>query len=226
MIRAVFAAVAGLALVGVMAVPAQAKSPTPPPPGKTTWYAGYSKGYCFYSKPLKKALLETISGKVRYVRTAEKRSMGNIYVLFHDPTLINPKVDLRVATNCTAKRKTAKVSKAHVSQLWYDWKCNTHIRIILGRGQENWSIGLSGSRECGRTLTANRSTGYGSGSHFVQNNSGAPIGWNWGSGKRIDRGGKICLHADAGATAWVGNTSDTVVKPLSICVPASYAAKP
>jgi hypothetical protein len=221
--RAAFAGVVGLALVGVMAVPAQAQSPTPPPPGKTTWYAGYSKGYCFYSTPLKKALLETISGKVRYVRTAEKRSMGNIYVLFHDPTLINPKVDLRVATNCTAKRKTTKISKAHVSQIWYDWKCKTTIGVFVGIP---WQAGISATRTCGRTKAASRSTDYGSGSHFAQNNSGAPAKWGWGSGKRIDRGGKICLHADAGATAWVGNTSDTVTRELSVCVTASYAAKP
>ncbi|MCW2913515.1 MAG: hypothetical protein JWN52_1583, partial [Actinomycetia bacterium] len=103
--RAAFVAVGGLALVGAMAVPAQAKPPTPPPFGTSTWNYSYSKSYCFNSTHyLKRGLVETLSGKVRYVRTVERRNPG-VYVLFHDPTLIDPKIDLKVFTKCGSGRK-------------------------------------------------------------------------------------------------------------------------
>ena len=221
--RAAFATVGGLVMVGAMAVPAQAKPPTPPPFGTSTWKISYSKSHCFSPTHFKRGLVETLSGKVRYVRTVEKRSHGGVYVLFHDPTLIDPKVDLKVFTKCGSGRKTAKLSKAQLSQIWYDWKCKTSIGIFPSRS-ESWGIAIFGSYQCGRTLAAKRMTDYGKGSHFLQNNSGAPIKWKWGSGKRIDRGGKICLHADGGVIGWVGNTSDDSIQTFNVCVPASYAA--
>ncbi|MCW2917608.1 MAG: hypothetical protein JWN52_5676, partial [Actinomycetia bacterium] len=160
--------------------------------------------------------------KVRYVRTVERRNPG-VYVLFHDPTLIDPKIDLKVFTKCGSGRKMAKLTKAQLSQIWYDWKCNKSIGIFPSRS-ESWGIAIFGSYQCGRTLAANRTTKYGKGSHFLQGNSGAQVGWNWGGGKWIDRGGKICLHTDAGVIGWVGNTSDDSIQSFNVCVPASYAA--
>ena len=208
--------VAGV-LAGAVLAPVPAYATTPPPGWKTYNYS-YSKSYCFTSSPLHRAMKVTLSGKVRYKRHSYKFNRG-IRTTFHDPTLINPKATLKTYTKCS--NGTAKsVSKASIDQIWYDWKCKTSVSVFVGIP---WQAGIGATRSCGSTKRAHRSTGYGKGSSFTQNNSGAPVRWDWGSdGKVIDEGGKICLHADGAATAWVGNTSDMVSRALDVCVPASY----
>jgi hypothetical protein len=215
-------AAVGATMVGVLLVSAPAEASTYPPLGKKTITRNYSRGYCFYSKPLKRALSETLSGTVRYQRNAYKFNK-NIRVRFHDPTLVNPKVTLKVTNKCGKGAKAAKISRAGITQKWYDWKCQTSVSVFVGYP---WSVGVSGTRKCGRTKAADRGTSYGRGSTYTQYNTGAPVRWSWGSdGKGIDKGGKICLHADGGATAYIGNRSDTVIKALDVCVTASWGAK-
>jgi hypothetical protein len=167
-----------------------------------------------------------LHGKVRYYRRVFMVNLGKggsiRQIDFGDPTLLNPVMEVKTSTKCKGGKAT-NVSRTSMNQLWYDWGCSTTVRFILGRGSR-FGVGLSGSRKCGRTKVANRSTSYGKGAHFTQQNSGAPVGWDWE--KKIGQGGKICLHADAGVTAYIGNTSDTVIKPLDVCVAASYKAKP
>ncbi|GAB3961729.1 hypothetical protein GCM10029978_014670 [Actinoallomurus acanthiterrae] len=220
MIRATFVGVGGLTLAALLPAPALAAT-SPPPAGKTTWSYPYAKSHCFDSKPLKKAVVAKITGHIRYWRNVTPKYR---FVSFHDPTLINPKVDIQVFTSCKKGHKTTKLSKVSVSQIWYDWSCKSSTGI--SKTLNNWAIGFGASQSCGWTRTARRSTGYGKGSHFVQNNTGAPVKWNWGDGKTIHRGGKICLHADLSVTPYVGTTSDADIKPISVCVTASYAAKP
>ncbi|GAA1543461.1 hypothetical protein GCM10009678_27680 [Actinomadura kijaniata] len=224
MIRRGLAVAAGAVVAGAVLAPLPAHAGTDVGAasalGKKAFSYSYSEGYCFYSKPLKKAMKVRVSGKLRYVRNAYKFNRG-IRVRFHDPTLVEPKLTLATATKCSGGR-AAKVSKARILQLWYDWNCKSSVGVVLGRGSQ-FGVSLSGTRSCGRTKVASRSTGYGAGSGFVQHNTGAPVGWSWGrDGKGIKKGGKICVRGDAGATIWTGNRSDTVVKPLKVCVPASY----
>lgn len=212
------------ATLAASAVAVTALAPSPAhaavPLGKKTKTYSYSKGYCFYSKPLKKAMQVKLDGKLRYMRHAYKFNRG-IRVRFHDPKLVNPTIRLTTKTKCGGK--TSGVSKSKVVQTWYDWKCSSSVQILLGQSSK-FGVSFSGTRTCGKVRVASRATGYGKGSSFTQYNSGAPVGWNWGKdGKGIDKGGKICLHVDAGGTAYVGNKSDTVMKPLNVCVPASYS---
>ncbi|GAB3961732.1 hypothetical protein GCM10029978_014680 [Actinoallomurus acanthiterrae] len=201
--------------------PVQALAATSPPPaGKTTWSYPYTKSYCFSSKPLKKAVVAKITGHIRYWRNVTPKYR---FVSFHDPVLINPKVDVQVFTSCKKGHKTTKLSKVSVSQIWYDWSCKSSTGISVGLP---WFVSVSHTNTCGTTKNARRTTEYGKGSHFVQNNTGAPVKWNWGDGKTIHRGGKICLHADLAVTPYVGTTSDAVIRALSPCVTASYKAKP
>jgi hypothetical protein len=208
---------------GALIAPAPAQAVSYPPVGKTTWNTSYSTGYCFYSKPLKKALTERLSGKLRYQRTVEKFNKG-IRIRFHDPGLVNPKIDLKVTTKCGKGAKKTTVGRTAIAQRWYDWKCNGKVGITIGVDHEGkWGVSVNGTRRCGKTKIAGRSTSYGRGSHYEQFNSGAPVQWHWGrDGKGIDRGGKICLNADATLTAYIGTKSDTAIKALPVCVPASY----
>ena len=225
MIRRTAALVAGVSLAGGLLFPASAHAASLPPLGKTTWTKAYSVGYCSSSK-LHRGLVVTLHGKMRYYRRVFMVNAGKggsfRVIKFGDPTLLNPVMELKTVDNCK-HRKAAGVSRVTINQLWYDWGCSTTVRLILGRGSR-FGISLSGTRKCGRTKVANRATPYGKGSHYNQQNSGAPIGWDWE--KKISQGGKICLHADAGVIAYIGNNSDTVNRPLSVCVPASYKAKP
>ncbi|MGK5556886.1 hypothetical protein ACSNOI_35285 [Actinomadura kijaniata] len=222
-LRRGLAVAAGMVVAGAVLAPLPAHAGTDvaaaaSPLGKKPFSYSYSEGYCFYSKPLKKAMKVRVSGKLRYVRNAYKFNRG-IRVRFHDPTLVEPKVTLATATKCSGGR-AARVSKAKVEQLWYDWSCKTNVSVFVGLP---WQAGVGATRSCGRTKRAHRSTDYGAGSGFVQHNSGAPAKWGWGGdGKGIKRGGKICLHGDGAATIWSGNRSDSVIRALDVCVPASY----
>jgi hypothetical protein len=214
----------GMSLAGALfsSVPADAASL--PPLGKTTWSKPYSVGYCFNSASLKRGLSVRLHGKVRYYRRVFMVNLGKggsiREIDFGDPTLLNPVMEVKTVTKCKGG-KAAGVSRTSMNQLWYDWKCKTSVSVFTGLP---WQVGVGATRSCGRTKVANRATSYGKGSHFTQQNSGAPVGWDWE--KRIGQGGKICLHADGGVTAYIGNTSDTVIKPLDVCVAASYKAKP
>ncbi|MCO6010192.1 hypothetical protein NE236_35030 [Actinoallomurus purpureus] len=210
--------------VGALIAPTPALASAYPPLGKKTLSHSYSTGYCFTSKQLKRSFVVRLSGRVQYQRNAYKFNKG-IRVRFHDPTLINPKIDVKVATKCDKGAKKATVSRTRLDQRWYDWKCNRKVGITIGVDHEGkWGVSVNTTKRCGSTTAADRATRYGRGSHYEQFNSGAPVKWHWGSdGKGIDKGGKICLNADAGITAYVGNTSDTANEPLSVCVPASYA---
>lgn len=209
----------GVAIAGAALMPTPASAaPAAVPLGKKTKTYSYSKRYCFYSKPLKKAVEVKTSGRLRYMRHAYKFNRG-IRVRFHDPTLIDPTISAVTRTKCGGK--ASQVSKAALNQVWYDWKCKTSVSVFVGYP---WQAGVGATRSCGKTKRANRSTGYGKGSSFKQSNSGAPAKWGWGKdGKGIGKGGKICLHADAAATIWVGNKSDLVIKKVDVCVPASYS---
>ena len=219
----VFATTVGISLAGVLLSPAPAHAASLPPLGKTTWSKSYSWSNCSGSK-VNRGLVMSLHGKVRYYRRVFMVNAGKggsfRVIKFGDPTLLNPVMELKVVNNCKNRRPTT-VSRAKINQLWYDYKCQTSVSVFTGLP---WQVGVGATRSCGTTKRANRVTDYGKGSHYTQQNSGAPVRWHWE--KKISNGGKICLRADSAVTAWTGNKSDTIIKPLKACVPASYKAKP
>ncbi|WP_433179375.1 hypothetical protein [Actinoallomurus sp. CA-150999] len=216
------AAAVGASMIGVLLASAPAQASAYPPLGKKTLSRPYSKSYCHYSKELKRGINEKLSGTVRYKRNAYKFNK-NIRVRFYDPTLVNPTVTVTTTNKCGKGAKAAKVDRTELTQKWYDWKCQTSVSVFVGYP---WSVGVSGTIKCGKTKAADRKTNYGKGSHYTQYNSGAPVRWSWGKdGKGIDKGGKICLNADASAVAYIGNRSDMASRQLNVCVTASWGAK-
>jgi hypothetical protein len=219
----VFATTIGVSLAGAVFSPVSARAASLPPLGKTTWNKPYSVSKCFDSK-LKKGFVITLHGKVRYYRNVFMVNAGKggsfRQIDFGDPTLLNPVMEVRVVASCK-NRKAANVSHADINQVWYDWSCHTSVSVFTGLP---WQVGVGATRSCGRTKRANRATGYGKGSHYTQENSGAPVRWKWA--KQIRQGGKICLHADGAVTGYIGNHSDMGSRSLDVCVPASYKAKP
>jgi len=178
-----------------------------------TYTKPYNKSANFYSKPLKRCVKTTLSGKVTFKHYLYKQH-GAIADAFLGVKLINPTMHTTVLTKCSGG-KSATVTKMAMTQRWYEsTKCKLNVAIAAGY---QWTVAVTPTVECGRRNAGTRATTYSvKANNYTQSNSGRPVDFN--GEVHIKYKTALCLSARTTVTAYISNRSDSGTNTIKACV--------
>ncbi|WNZ08398.1 hypothetical protein [Streptomyces sp. 11x1] len=180
----------------------------------TTHTKKYSQTKSFYSKPLKRCVRTTLSGKVTF-------KYGYIVGrhTYKDIKVIEPKMATKVLTKCSGG-KAATTTKMEMTQRWYESrKCEMEVGVSAGAP---WSISVTPTVECGSRKAGTRKSVYGNKNKtYTQSNTGRPL---YFKGKleirhsptaKYDR--RFCMSGRPTVQAYVKNNSDAWSQTMKFC---------
>ncbi|MEV0318626.1 hypothetical protein ACIBKX_19330 [Streptomyces sp. NPDC050658] len=171
-----------------------------------------------YSSALKRCVTIHLTGKMEY-RWWRKVPHSNRKDKWIDAVrLKKPRMGIVTRTNCHRNGRPAKVTKASLSQRFYDSKCE---RTTSVSATVPFAVGLSTTKKCGKFRVAKRSSSYSNNNyHYWQNNSGRPVTFKPdGLGVKPYKGHRsVCVRADAIVTVYKKNESDSFARHNKICV--------
>lgn len=173
-----------------------------------------------YSKALKRCITTHLTGKLEYRWWRKVPNSSHKDIWIDRVRLKSPRMGIVVRTNCHRDGIPAKLSKASLSQRFYDSKCDTTTAVSATMP---FAVGLSVTRKCGKFRVAKRSSTYGANDHhYWQNNSGRPVTFKPDglSAKPYPGHKNVCARADALVTVYRGNESDSFSKHDNVCVAA------
>ncbi|MFL6062767.1 MAG: hypothetical protein ACJ72E_16185 [Marmoricola sp.] len=159
------------------------------------------------------------SGTVTW--TTEKIPVGQ---RFNNVTVKAPTITVASKSSCARTASSISRSKLEVTQGFYSDECSANAGISAGFP---WGVSVAPTYSCGSERVGSRSTSYGKGTIWTQNNTGAPVVW-----KDHVFGGYYgslypwpCLDMRIAVTIYNGTSSDEVrwgdnesLKALEGCV--------
>lgn len=173
-----------------------------------------------YSKALKRCINVHLTGKLQYRWWRKIPNSKHKDIWIDAIRLKSPRMGIVSKTSCHRDGVRKKLSKASLSQRFYDSKCDTTTAVSATLP---FAVGASVTRKCGKFRVAKRSSSYGANDfHYWQNNSGRPVTFKPdGLSAKPYKGHKsVCVRADAVVTIYVGNESDSFGKNNKLCVAA------
>jgi len=180
-----------------------------------TYTKKYSQTKSFYSKPLKRCIRTTLSGKVTFKFTTD---IPKDYT-YKDIKIIEPKMATKVLTKCSGG-KAATVTKMEMTQRWYESrKCEMDVEVSAGAP---WSVSVTPTVECGSRKAGTRKSVYGNKNKtYTQSNSGRPVSFTGMLSIRRAPTGKIdrrfCMSGRPTVQAYVKNNSDAWAQTMRFC---------
>ncbi|TGB01151.1 hypothetical protein [Streptomyces sp. MZ04] len=173
-----------------------------------------------YSKALKRCITVHLTGKLqfRWWRKIPNSQHKDIWI--DRVRLSKPRMGIIARTNCHRDGRPAKLTKASLSQRFYDSKCE---RTTSVSATIPFAVGLSTTKKCGKFRVAKRSSTYGANDYnYWQNNSGRPVTFKPdGLSAKPYKGHKsVCVRADAVVVAYRSNESDSFSRHDKLCVAA------
>ncbi|MFI1679717.1 MULTISPECIES: hypothetical protein [unclassified Streptomyces] len=173
-----------------------------------------------YSQALKRCITVHLTGKMEYRWWRKVPNSDRKDIWIDRVRLSKPRMGIIARTNCHRDGRPAKLTKATLSQRFYDSKCERTTAIAVSAP---FAVGVSSTKKCGRFRVAKRSSTYGANSSdYWQNNSGRPVTFKPDglSAKPYAGHKNVCVRADALVVAYRSNESDSFTRHDKLCVAA------
>ncbi|MBB1243260.1 hypothetical protein GL263_06735 [Streptomyces durbertensis] len=183
-----------------------------------TYTRSYKKTLDFYSKPLKRCVRTTLTGKVTFKHSILHKGKGGMPHRYRGVKVSDPKMETRVLTKCKGG-KAATLTKAKLTQRWYESKkCKMDVAVTAGFP---WSVAVTPTVECGKREAGTRSTTYSTKSKvYTQHNSGQPLYFTGQILLGMNSSKSLCLSGRPTVTAYIKNKSDSWAKTAKVCFEA------
>lgn len=204
--------VGGVLAAGLMSSSAHAAEPAAE--RAQTFSRSYTLVKEFKSKPLKRCVRVTMWGSITFTRAQGQ----GLFLVYKNIKVNNPTARVSALAKCGSK-KTSTLTKAKVTQRWYETRCQADVKVSIGYP---WAVAVEPTFECGRHRVGVRGTTY-TGKHtkYTQYNSGRPLyftGTTW-AGKTVRQPPvALCLSARPTFTGYVKNKSDSFTATMKACV--------
>ncbi|MCC9709904.1 hypothetical protein E4N62_34380 [Streptomyces sp. MNU76] len=185
----------------------------------TTHTKKYSQTKSFYSKPLKRCVRTTLSGKVTFKFAKISGGKSGVRHTYKDIKVVQPKMTTKVLTKCSGG-KAATTTKIEMTQRWYESrKCSLDIAITAGAP---WTIAVTPTVECGSRKAGTRKSVYNNkNKNYTQSNTGRPLYFKGQLqiNKPVNQSPdtRFCMSGRPTVQAYVKNNSDAWAQTMKFC---------
>jgi hypothetical protein len=167
----------------------------------------YNKSWTWKSHALGTCTVLRVTGYFKYTTKTGRYNVQYVNQVVNSPRLTAYVDGLRNG-HCT---RSANVSKYQIAQHWTGYSCSFNPHISVSATITGLSVGISGWPSCGNRNQAIYSTGYGSGNHAIQDNTGSPIafGDTTSYGSPASPPPLVCYGVYPSAEIWKPHHSDS-----------------